>query len=87
MGLLKVDSFIFKTLICRSNGSMNYTVRSDVRLFVSLELGHSGGTLICFLSANKKPNYYVSEEGGVGEVECSETPSLLLYTLRYTTTQ
>ena len=44
-------------LHCRSNGSINYTTRVDVRLFVSLNKdrveGHSS-----VLSDNKKPKYY-----------------------------
>ncbi len=35
------------------------------------------------MSVNKKPNYYVSEEGGDREGPVSEDPSLLSYTLRY----
>jgi hypothetical protein len=38
-----------RRLLCRSNGSINYTVRSPDRLSVSLELGQSGGPLICFV--------------------------------------
>ena len=37
--------------------SINYTARTEARLFVSLR-GQSGGPLTCFLSASKKPNYY-----------------------------
>ena len=36
----------YKPFLCWSNGSINYTVWADVRLFVSLELGQSGGPLI-----------------------------------------
>ena len=34
--------------VCRSNGLINYTARAAVRHFVSLEIGQSGGPLICF---------------------------------------
>ena len=47
----------FTSLICRLNKLINYTVRTRVRLFVSLR-GQSGGSLTCFLSVNKKSNYY-----------------------------
>ncbi len=35
------------------------------------------------MSVNKKPNYYVTEEGGDREGPVSDDPSLLSYTLRY----
>jgi hypothetical protein len=49
-------------LHCRSNGSINYTDRADVRLFVSLNKGRVEGhssVLTPLLSVNKKANYYV----------------------------
>jgi hypothetical protein len=39
------------------NESINYTSHTVVRLFVSF-IGQGGGPLTCFLSVNKKPNYY-----------------------------
>ena len=48
----------FRTLLCRSNGSINYTARAAVRLYVSLGTRAEWRATNLFLSANKKPNYY-----------------------------
>jgi hypothetical protein len=48
MCLLESWLIYFRILLCRSNGSINYTARTIVRLYVSLEIGQSGGPLICF---------------------------------------
>jgi hypothetical protein len=42
-------------LLFRSNGSINYTARTDIRLFLRLNKGRVEGNNL-FLSANKKPN-------------------------------
>ena len=39
------------------NESIHYTTRTGVRLYVSIR-GQRGGSRTCFLSDNKKPNYY-----------------------------
>ena len=52
----------FRTLCCRSNGSINYTARTIVRLYVSLENRAEWRATNLFLSANKKPNYYYCRE-------------------------
>ncbi len=48
----------FRTLLCRSNGSINYTEWTIVRLYVSLKNRAEWRATNLFLSANKKPNYY-----------------------------
>ena len=58
---LEVGEFIFRTLLCRSNGSINYTARTIVRLYVSLGNRAEWRATNLFLSANKKPNYYSNE--------------------------
>ena len=48
----------FRTLRCRSNGSINHTAWTIVRLYVSLGNRAEWRATNLFLSANKKPNYY-----------------------------
>ncbi len=45
------------------NGSINYTARTTVRLYVSLGNRAEWRATNLFLSANKKPNYYYNESG------------------------
>ena len=49
---------LFRTLLCRSNGSINYTARAAVHLYVSLGTRAEWRTTNLFLSTNKKTNYY-----------------------------
>jgi hypothetical protein len=50
-------------LHCRSNGSINYTARTEVRLFTLIRAEWRATNL--FVSANKKPNYYEDDLSSV----------------------
>jgi len=60
-----------------------YTGLRHISCHTYLEFRRGRQCLSCSVPRIDGPVYMGVNEGGDGEVECSETPSLLSYTLRY----